>query len=254
VARIRTSGIGAACKSKQFLVEILPHMQKSRFFANGQISSEFVKFVLEIDDLRQAGLARKVIFDELMRFESSNYSGQTTNNSTIDVLDGPKLLVELVLLRRHQEISSHAVQTVARETCIMPVSSGFDLVEYTLSDDSMTVERSSTRSFYEDSICLLGKTSETGKLYRLLPKSNDCCILVAMWKANADSYCVSYNHTTLERIEAVSTNIRESRLQFWLTFYEDLRRSVSPDLLESLSTQAETEKFRRYLARVGNTE
>jgi hypothetical protein len=73
-------------------------------------------------------------------------------------------------------------------------------------------------------------------------------LLTSTWKIDPDDYYVVYDRWTRDFIEAVSTNSKESRVQFWLTFYQAIRESMPQALIERITGEAETVKLREFLA------
>ncbi|GJE02910.1 hypothetical protein [Methylobacterium isbiliense] len=216
-------------------------------FASGPISADFVIALLRLSKLRSCGLALKVVLNELRRIEQGIDDGFGVNRNTVEVVDTELIAVELMLMRQSEEPKKNSLQSVAYETCIMPVTGQYDLYSYSLDAYGEIVDKNKVSPEPQGGTYLFAKTSESRKLFDFVPRSENCTFIVATWKMFGDDYYVSYNRDTFQRLEAVSTSSRESRVQFWLTFYSALRDSIPNNLIEKMTEEAETRKFQQFL-------
>jgi hypothetical protein len=216
-------------------------------FASGPISADFVIELLKLVELQRSGLAKAILLDELQKIEAGTFDGFGNNKSTIEIVDNDLFVAELMIVRRTEEESKETIQSVAYETLMMPVYGAMRLFQYQIDATGAIAGDATPVLDGQDGLFLFAKTSDSRKLYRFLPIDEIAILLSATWKKDPDDYYVTYDRASLKRIEVVSTHARESRVQFWLTFYAALREDLSADMIATLSSEAETVKLRSYL-------
>jgi hypothetical protein len=217
-------------------------------FASGPISSGFAAEVEKIVRLGPDAICRAVIHNELGRIQKFTYSGFATNKTTIELVDADHILTEVVIARRSDEDVREIFQSVAYETCLIPIVGELSVFEYPIDVSGNMLTSESVVATERDSLIFFSKTSESRAIYQVVAASEVCVLLTSTWKIDPDDYYVVYDRWTRDFIEAVSTNSKESRVQFWLTFYQAIRESMPQALIERITGEAETVKLREFLA------
>jgi len=219
-------------------------------FSSGPIETAFVADLTAILALNPIAIAKRLVLSELLNIESGSHNSFGTNTTTIELIENDRLVSELVLLRRADRSGMTQIQSIANETCLMPVCGRMQISEYSLDTGGEIEKPGVPVPLDSHDIYLFAKTSDCKKLYTLMPEGELCVFLSTTWKAAPDDYFVTYDRSDLRRLEVVSTNPRESRVQFWLTFHAALRQNISRELLQSLRDQAETVKLQHFLTEI----
>ncbi|VVM76659.1 hypothetical protein PS673_02058 [Pseudomonas fluorescens] len=211
-------------------------------FASGDISRKFALEIRNFIKMKEQGVIQKVVKGELHKILEDRYDAFYTNSRSIEIYDGETSSIELRLLRK--DSASRELHSHSNELMLFPISGEIEMAEYRIKTDG--VEFTQNRLLQPEPN-FIAKSSISGKCYRLYSTSIVSVAIVAISKIEPDDICVQYDIDKLSQICTGSTNITESRIEFWMRFYPQLKTVLNDGELEKMASQAVSRKFQGYL-------
>ncbi|TNI11190.1 hypothetical protein [Aeromonas veronii] len=214
-------------------------------FSNGEINRDFALDAYKLKRLVDDGLVKRIISNELRHIISGCYESFYANSVSIDLYDGENSAFELRLISG--ACRSEILSTNPNEIFILPIAGKVQITEYTISNggkimDSGAWEMGNFAHF-------IGKSSLTKKFYDFNPTDDTAILLFGTSKKNNDDIYINYHRESNEIKEIVSNDLTESRLEFWMTFYNELAESIDKRQAEKLLPICKSRKLKGYIAK-----
>ncbi|MEZ8584720.1 hypothetical protein AB6C83_08740 [Vibrio cyclitrophicus] len=196
--------------------------------------------------MMKLGLVKNLVKNELKKIQIDKYDQFYMNTSTIEVYDGENSFIELRLLSKNELEKTRSINTFSSDIFVCCVGGCIDMLEYSISSDGSIL--SCKENEMDSSFHFFGKTSKTNKTYEFIPTTDKAMILVGIDKSDMDDFYINYDKESLNIEDVISTDLSESRLEFWMTFFDDLNIILkNEELLGNLIKQAKTRKLKDYL-------
>lgn len=213
-------------------------------FANSEIGREFVLEAYKLKKFIDDGLVEDVIKNELRNISKGKYESFYTNSVSIDLYEGKNSIFELRLLRSDRR--TETLSTTPNEIFVFPITPNVIITEYSISGDGAITGSNSWEM--ETTPHFMGSTSSTNKFYDFSPKDGKAILLFGASKKIVDDIYINYCRHTENLIEIISTDITESRLEFWMSFYADLSSNMTKKRVEELYSTCRTRKLKGFLS------
>lgn len=215
---------------------------QDKIFANGSVSKNFSLFCRSIYGQYKDGAIDRLIAAEIDSIADGTFDLFYANKSTIPVYESADYTVEIRLFRRDEDLGR--VETNPFESCVIPMSGGLLVKRYEVVDNLI---QGSAEDVASSDVYLFGRTSETSSFCAIKCVSDHSAALIATSTLEADSYYLSFDSTTHARLEAISTNLQESRAEFWLDGLVAMGEIIPNEDIQTLREQAQSSKFKCYL-------
>jgi hypothetical protein len=213
-------------------------------FINSEIGRDFALKAYKFKKFIDNGLLIELIRHELRSILKGEYGGFYINSSSINLYDDNNSIFELRLIQNVGK--TEILSTHPNELFIIPIVGEVKITQYTISDDGAIKDIATWKM--KESPHFIGKTSITNKFYDFTPKNEKALLLFGESKMESDDIYINYNIITQKIIDIISTNITESRLEFWMSFYEDLTSEMDKSQLTKLLLECSTRKLKGYLS------
>lgn len=212
-------------------------------FANGPIQADFAVFASKLFGMCRSGLITKVVRQALAKIDEGIFES-AGRQGILELYTDEDFTAELRLETKSVADAATSVSTLPFQTCMISLAGELSFEEYTL--DSTNTSLTRRRLLQPHDVYLFCKTSESAHLYRVILGSDTALVVVATSQRDHDDIYLTYNLVSQEREAIISSDLQESRMEFWIEFLRETG-GVERALLEELLRAAKSRKFRGYL-------
>ena len=214
-------------------------------YSNSEIKREFAIEVYKLKNLINNGFLNKLVHQKLLDINNGEFSSFYTNKTTIDIAENSVFNAELKIIRKVDFLKKNTFHSLHFEMCLIPIVGSLNIVEFSI-DDSAKIYK---KALIDNSkgLFFFGKTSNSLKVPHIVPNDEICIVVICTHLQDHDEIYLTYNEESLNLEEVVSTNISESRIEFWLDFFPQIKKELNRDLIDKIKSQAKNPKLIEFL-------